>query len=170
MRACRRHRSTPGAVLVGPALLALLPLMGSTCIGGDPSGERRACEEVCAAEAACDLGRSEAACLAALCDENGFKIVLEAEDTPDAGPAGESDLQDLVANDCMRAATDCEELVLCSCPDACARVDECTGSADAACTNTCESLLEQDLTLYLENRCKMESSCADLAACGSVSG
>lgn len=135
----------------------------------EPSVERKECEEVCAAEAACELGRTEPECLAALCDVGGFKIVVEAPS--DAGPAApDADLQDLTANACMRAAQDCQELLLCSCPDACARVDECTGSPDAACLDNCENLLEQDPALYLENRCKMESTCADLAVCGVVAG
>lgn len=115
---------------------------------------------MCAAEAQCELGRSEAACLSALCDDEGFKVVADGE-TP-------ADLQTLSANDCMKAATDCAELVLCSCDDACARIDDCTGGNEAGCADDCEVLLEQDTSLYLENRCKMESTCADLAACGQV--
>lgn len=150
--------------------LALVPLLGADCVGTlEPSAERRECEEVCAAEASCDLGRTQEECLAALCDFAGFKIV--AEPASDAGlVAHDLDLQDLSANECMRTAQDCQELLLCSCPDSCGRVDECTGSVDGACLDNCENLLAQDPALYLENRCKMESSCADLAACGVVSG
>lgn len=154
----RRH------ALVLAVVLAALPLSGADCLrSGDDGEERAECEAVCAAEAQCDLGRDAAACLLALCVEDGFKVVAA---DPETGAA--ADLQALAANDCMKAATDCAALALCSCDDACARVDECTGSSDAACTDNCEVLLEQDTSLYLENRCKMESTCADLAACGQV--
>lgn len=142
--------------------LAALPLSGSACLallGGD---ERADCEEVCAKEGECGM-RTEAACLASLCDTEGFKVVDAAADA--------HDLASLDANDCERTAEDCAALVLCVCPDACARVDECTGDPDATCLNTCETLIEQDPAAgFQENRCKMESACADLPACSSVGG
>lgn len=160
MQARRRHAAARLAPLC--AVLAALPLAGAECLGawlGGSDEERDACVVVCAAEAQCELGRDEAACLAALCAEDGFRVL------DDEMPA---DLEALSANDCMKAAADCAALALCSCDDSCARVDECTGSADAACIDNCELLLEQDTSLYMENRCKMESTCADLAACGQV--
>lgn len=155
-----------------PALaVALLawPLSGSVCLDLLGGEERAECEEVCAKEAECGL-RTEAACLAALCDADGFRVV--GDGAPADGGVGDThDLATLDANDCERTAPDCAELALCACPDACARVDECTGDPDAACLNTCETLLEQDPEGgFQENRCKMESSCADLPACSSVSG
>ncbi len=142
------------------ALLAALPLSGAECVEGLSADEERAdCEAVCAAEAQCDLGRDELTCRAALCADDGFQVI--ADDSP-------VDLQTLAANECMKAATDCAALALCSCADSCARVAECTGSAEPACLDNCEILLEQDTSLYLENRCKMESACADLAVCGQV--
>jgi hypothetical protein len=166
--ASRRRHSAPLVVVL--AALATVPLMGSDCLGDiDPGAERQECEQVCASEDECGV-RPEADCLAALCSPTGFKTFEEPSgDDVDAGVV-DVDLQDLSSNDCERTATDCAELILCSCPDACARVDTCTGSADATCVDTCENLLENDPSLYLENRCKMESACADLAACGSVSG
>ena len=142
--------------------LSVLPLSGSVCLALLGDDERATCEEVCAKEDECGM-RTEAACLAALCDAEGFKVV-DADTTP-------HDLADLDANDCERTAGDCSELVLCVCPDACARVDECTGDPDATCQNTCETLLEQEPEAgFQENRCKMESACADVPACSSVGG
>ena len=137
--------------------------LGAACLTPvDPDEERKACEEVCAAEAQCGF-RSEDACLEALCADDGFRTFEDGEDTVD--------LQGLESNDCMREAEDCAALALCSCGDACGRVDECTGSADAACEDNCGALLEQaPEATYTENRCKMESTCEDLAACGGVSG
>lgn len=148
-----------------PALavaLATLPLSGSVCLSLLGGEERVACEEVCAKEDECGL-RAEAACLAALCDAEGFRVI-DAEANP-------YDLADLDANQCERTAADCSELALCVCPDACAHVDACTGDADATCQDTCETLIEQDpAASFQENRCKMESACADLPACSSVGG
>lgn len=138
--------------------LAALPLSGAECLSllGDDE-ERQECEAVCAKEDTCGL-RTEAACLASLCDADGFKVVDSA--------ATAHDLATLDANQCETTAADCAELVLCVCPDACARVDECTGDPDATCLNTCETLIEQDPeAAFQENRCKMESACADVPAC-----
>jgi hypothetical protein len=166
-----RRRHAAARLAAFSVVLAALPLSGAECLGalGGADEERVSCEAVCAAEAQCELGRDEAACLAALCAEDGFRV-LSDEALPDAGPAvaAPEDLESLSANDCMKAAEDCATLALCSCEDSCARVDDCTGSPDAACVDNCELLLEQDPSLYLENRCKMESTCADLAACGQV--
>lgn len=147
-------------------VLALMPYaLGASCISGtpeDPAAERKECEAVCAVEAECEL-RTEDACLAALCDETGFRTVTDGD--------AEIDLLALSSNDCLREAADCAAAVLCSCPDACARVDECTGAEDPACEDTCGVLVEQDPgATYTENRCKMESTCGDLPACGAVSG
>ena len=166
----RRHAAS---FRVLPALavgLAAFALGGADCLSLLGGEERARCEEVCAKEGECGL-RTESACLAALCDTDGFKVV--AGDAPaDGGVAApEHDLAGLDANDCERTAADCGELSLCVCPDACARVDECTGDPDATCLNTCETLIEQDPEGgFQENRCKMESSCADLPACSSVAG
>lgn len=144
-------------------------MAGAVCLPDPGDGEeRKECEAVCAIEGQCaELGRSEADCLASLCDEEGFR---RFEDDPDAATPSSVDLQDLSFIECAQAAEDCGALALCSCPDACTRVDDCSGSPDATCVDTCEGVLAQDPSLYLENRCKMESTCADLAACGAVSG
>lgn len=156
-----------------PALavgLAALALGGADCLSLLGGEERAECEEVCAKEAECGV-RTEAACLASLCDVDGFRVVGDSAPT-DGGVSDDAhDLATLDANLCERTAADCAALVLCVCPDACARVDECTGDPDATCLNTCETLLEQDPEGgFQESRCKMESSCADLPACSSVSG
>ncbi len=136
---------------------ATLPLSGSACLSLLGDDEREQCEQVCAKEAACDL-RGEAACVASLCDAEGFKVVDADGDA--------HDLAALDANQCEQDAEDCAELALCACPDACARVDECTGDPDATCVNTCETLIEQaPAAAFQENRCKMESACADVPAC-----
>jgi hypothetical protein len=139
--------------------------MGADCLGddGDTDGgpaDRKSCEDVCDAEAQCSV-RSKADCEAALCSDTGFKTVDSGDD--------ETDLAELSSNDCEKTAEDCGALVKCSCPDSCARVDQCTGSSDASCVDDCDTLIEaeSDFSVYLENRCKMESACADLAACGS---
>ncbi len=137
--------------------LAALPLQGAACLDFLSDDERDACEAVCAKQDGCGL-RSAAACLASLCDEDGFKVV-------DAG-GDAHDLATLDANRCEEDAADCSEVALCVCPDACARVDECTGDPDTTCVNTCETLVEQDPeAAFQENRCKMESACADVPAC-----
>ena len=141
--------------------------MGADCLGTTPPpGTARAdCEAVCAAEDQCHqadatVARGKAECLTALCTDTGFKVV-------DTG-ANASDLASLTSNDCEKAATDCAALLLCSCPDSCARVTQCTGDANATCTDDCDNLIPSDPALYVENRCKMEATCADLAACGSA--
>ena len=138
--------------------------MGADCLGDVPDDPEKACEAVCDAEDACHaqdatIGRAKADCVAALCTGTGFKTV-------DTG-ANASDLSTLTSNDCESQATDCGALMKCSCPDSCAREDQCTGNPDASCVDTCDNLIENDTSLYLQNRCKMESACADLAACGS---
>lgn len=155
-----------------PALavgLASLALGGADCLSLLGGEERAECEEVCAKEAECGL-RTEAACLASLCDVDGFRVVADGAGA-DGGTGGDHDLASLDANQCERTAADCGDLALCACPDACARVDECTGDPDASCVNTCETLIEQDPAGgFQENRCKMESSCADLPACSAIAG
>ncbi len=150
-------------------LVGALPLSGSNCLdeGGGPSAARQQCEAVCDAEGQCNdadpsIARSKAACLAALCTADGFNTVPDGDNS--------LDLATLAANDCERTATDCAELLLCSCPDSCARTDQCTGEQTSSCVDDCENVLAQDPSLYAENRCKMESTCADLAACGQASG
>lgn len=155
---------------------------------GDGGAERLACEELCALEAQCAdvLGRTEEECLASLCDAYGFRVFEEAaspteadepsdaegaaDTAPDAPSGTVVDLEELGFIACAREAEDCQALALCACPDACARTDTCLGAPDPFCIDSCESLTAQDPGFYEENRCKMESSCAELPTCGAVSG
>jgi hypothetical protein len=142
--------------------------MGSTCIGdtggddaGPGDGSRADCEAVCDAESQCNLGRTKDACIAAICTDTGFKTV-------DTG-ANAEDLSTVSSTDCEKTAADCGALAKCSCPDACARDAQCTGGDNATCVDDCDNLIQNDTSLYLENRCKIESDCVDLAACGGSS-
>lgn len=112
------------------------------------------CEDLCEIEDECGL-RAFDACMAARgCDDDG-----------DGGaPLASGD-----ADACMLAVDNCADVALCTCDDACARVDECTGSPDPSCAGTCESLVEQDVVgTFQENRCRIESTCEDLALCGGA--
>jgi hypothetical protein len=149
-------------------LLAALPLMGSTCLGpgGDgtdagPGGSRADCEALCDVESQCNLGRDKATCIAAICTDTGFKTIDTGADAEDLGT--------ISSTDCEKTAADCGALAKCSCPDACSREATCTGGDNASCVDDCDNLIQTDTSLYLENRCKIESACADLAACGGSS-
>lgn len=150
---------------------ALAGILTATAACEVPPGvtERQTCEEVCALEVQCAdaLGRTEEECLAALCDADGFRQIED----PVGGDGGVvvTDLAGLTLIGCVQVAADCGALALCSCPDACSRVGTCTGAPDATCLETCNTLIAQDPALYLENQCKLGSTCADLAACGQVS-
>jgi hypothetical protein len=72
---------------------------------------------------------------------------------------------------CIEAARDCQTAVLCTCPAACDKVEDCVGSPDPQCVDTCETLLGQLLeTTVAENMCILEEACDDIAACGGVAG
>lgn len=132
---------------------------GAACLDEIPLGTSE-CEELCEIEELCGL-RSYSACTTERCGEAGatrggaaddcMLSIVEASEASDAG------------------GFDCTELVFCTCDDSCGSVDACTGSSDPACGSTCETLVEQDpVATYQENRCRIESSCEDLALCGGV--
>lgn len=124
------------ALAIAPACELLYP--------DDPEGTP--CEELCALEDECGL-RAYDDCVAASCADGGGRV-------PSA------------ADECMLAVDNCAEVALCTCDDSCARLDECTGSPDPSCAGTCESLVEQDVVrTFQENRCRIESTCEDLALC-----
>jgi hypothetical protein len=111
-----------------------------------------ACEANCGIEAECEF-RTLAACEAASCD-------------PVTGAA----LQPSLAA-CLGAAENCLEAAACPCADGCSKVEECGADADPGCEATCDTLVDQQPTeTYLENVCRLESSCEDQAVCSSVSG
>jgi hypothetical protein len=132
-----------GALAIVPAcelLLGELPVPGGSC------------DELCALEDECGLRGFDECLTQRGCDADG------------GTPASSSS-----ADDCMLAVDNCADVALCTCDDACARVDECTGSPDPSCAGTCESLVEQDVVgTFQENRCRIESTCEDLALCGGV--
>jgi hypothetical protein len=135
--------------------------MGASCLNEETDKARQECEDVCAIEAKCEL-RDEDECLKALCTEDGFRTIKDGDNTVD--------LQKVDANECMREAENCADAVLCACPDGCARVGDCTGTEEPTCEDTCHTLMEQAANeTYLEIRCQLESTCADLPACGGVS-
>ena len=104
----------------------------------------------CAIEDECGL-RPYDTCLAESCDELG-------------GRYGGGN-----ADECMQAVDNCADVALCTCDDSCFALEECTGSPDPSCAGTCESLVEQDVVgTFQENRCRIESTCEDLAACGGI--
>lgn len=104
------------------------------------------CEDLCAIEDECGL-RSFDDCMAESCG--------------DAGVRSGSD-----ADECMLSVDNCADVALCTCDDSCAKLDECTGSPDPSCAETCESLVEQDVVgTFQENRCRIESTCEELALC-----
>ena len=127
--------------------------MASCDVGLPDSGpdEGHPCADLCDIEVQCGF-RSLSECEAQSCDGD-TRIPTDSDD-------------------CIAAATDCAEVALCSCDDACLRVDDCTGSDDGACDADCETLVEQDPeNTYRENRCLVETeACEDIATCGGVAG
>jgi hypothetical protein len=144
--------------------LVLAPfVLGAECQRGDDGEERKSCEEVCAVEAECEGLRTEEDCLAALCDDEGFRVVEDGDATVD--------FETLASNDCIREAEDCGAVILCTCADACDRTATCTGDEDATCEDTCAQLVENlPAETFTENRCKTESTCEDLPLCGGAEG
>jgi hypothetical protein len=107
------------------------------------------CNELCVIESGCDL-RSYETC------------VRESCEGPFRKPSGDTD-------ECMLAVEDCAEVAACTCAGSCARLDVCTGSLDPGCEATCDVLLEQEpIETFQENRCRIESACEELAACGGL--
>jgi hypothetical protein len=144
----------------GAAVTVLIAMgaAGSACLDDLPlpGGE---CEELCQVEEDCGF-RSFNACMAASCSDAGTRFgsgadscMLSMLDDADASDAGVS----------------CADLVFCTCDESCGAVDDCTGNIDPSCGSTCETIVEQDPEVaYQENRCRIESSCEDLALCGGV--
>lgn len=129
--------------------LVLVVVSGCELLLGEVSPEPSACEELCAIEDDCEL-RSYDDCVAQSCD--------------DAGTRAGSD-----ADECMLAVENCADVALCTCDDSCSKLDECTGSPDPSCAETCESLVEQDVVgTFQENRCRIESTCDELPTCGGA--
>lgn len=125
------------ALVVAPGCERLFGLV-------DPPGA--SCEDLCALEEECGL-RGFDACVAESCGDAGTRVPSEADE-------------------CMLAVDNCADVALCTCDDSCAKLDECTGSPDPSCASTCESLVEQDVVgTFQENRCRIESTCEDLALC-----
>lgn len=102
-------------------------------------------------------------------DECGFRTVAECEAASCDALTGL--LLDPVRDACLDTAGDCLEAAACACDGGCAKVDECAGSPDPGCVETCDTLVDQEPeATYRENACRLEAACADLAACSSVSG
>lgn len=119
------------------------------------AGARRvSCPAACALEAKCGL-RDRAACLSSSCDpktDNRVRILNRADF-------------------CVADAASCADAVVCTCEESCWRRGECAGdhADDARCASTCAKLATQTPTpIYVENRCVLESACADIAACGGT--
>jgi hypothetical protein len=136
------------------AFAALVLLLGAEddCFGEDePEPSSTACADACALEASCGF-RDEDDCLAG-CPADGASL----------NPA---------LDECFAAAASCLESAACACDAGCARVDECAeAEPDPTCVSSCDAIIEQETQqTYVEQRCRIESSCEDLAACSSVSG
>lgn len=135
-----------GAVVVG--LAACSPGFPDLGDGGVEDDTGLDCDELCFLEDDCGL-RSYDACVSESC--------VGLFRTPST------------ADECMLVAEDCAEVAACTCAGSCAQLDACTGSFDAACESDCEVLLEQQpIETFQENRCRIESSCEELAACGGT--
>lgn len=132
-------------------VLATLTLgTAADCLG--TLTETPECKAHCDVEAECGF-RTKAACEAASCNPVSGDVLFSDVDA------------------CLAAADDCLEAAACACSDGCAKTAECLQSEDAECVSTCDTLVEQQSSAtYLENRCKIESSCDEQAACGAVSG
>jgi hypothetical protein len=134
---------------VGALVLMALVTSASDCLDDI---EPPPCQANCAIEAECEF-RSLEDCEAAACEPltgAPINVGLDA---------------------CLGAATDCLEAAACACPDGCGQIDECAGEADPSCVENCDTLVEQlPVETYLENLCRIESSCEDLALCSSVQG
>lgn len=117
---------------------------GCACAGAPAAGS--ACEAACSVEESCGF-RATADCVLASCTPSGARLVDDGDD-------------------CLAAAADCAAAALCACPGGCAKLDECAGDEDPACEDTCTTLVGQEpVATFQENRCRIESSCDDLALC-----
>ena len=132
--------------------LGVMAADASSCLDEDPP-EPAACRANCDIEAECDL-RTLEACQAASCDPQTGDPLFTA---PDA---------------CLANAENCLEAAACACDGGCAKLDECSeGGSDPTCVGTCDTLVEQEPeSTYREQRCRLESSCEDIAVCGAVGG
>jgi hypothetical protein len=132
-------------------VLATLALgTAADCLG--TLTETPACKANCDVEAECGF-RTKEACEAASCNPVSGDVLFSDVDA------------------CLAAAENCLEAAGCACDDGCAKTAECVQSPDPDCVSTCDTLVEQQTeATYLENRCKIESSCDEQAACGAVSG
>jgi hypothetical protein len=133
---------------------------GDACVGADAG----ACEVdpgcACAAVPPADSPCADACTVE---DQCGFRPLVEC-----IGKSCKTDGARTIdeGDDCLTAATDCAAAAACACPGGCAKLDECAGSEDATCADTCTTLVGQEPEdTFRENRCKIESSCADLALC-----
>lgn len=153
-------RATPSRAWVRDVVVAACVVVGGVVLGGadcagligEGEGEPKPCTAHCDVEVNCDF-RTDEECKAASCNKDG---------TP----------KDQAADDCLAAAADCLEAAACACDGGCARIDECSESEpNPECVSSCDTLVEQQTTqTYLENRCRIEKSCDDLATCSAVSG
>ncbi len=125
---------------------------GSSCLDALGEDDPPPCTANCAIEAECGF-RTLEVCAATSCDPLGAPV-------------------DVAADACLAAAADCLEAAACACDSGCARIDECAESEpNPDCVTTCDTLVEQQSTAtYLENRCRIEKACSDLATCSAVSG
>ena len=124
----------------------------SSCLGDDPP-EPVECRANCAVEAECGF-RTEDECKKTSCDNEGAP-------------------KDPAADSCLADAANCLEAAACACDGGCAAIDLCAegGEENPSCVSDCDVLVEQLTTeTYLENRCRIESDCADIATCSSVAG
>ena len=145
----RRTTSLRPLTMLATALATLMLGSASTCV--EPP-KPAACEAACDLEVECGF-RGLSACEAASCNPVMGSILYADVDA------------------CLRSADDCLEAAACVCDEGCGKTDECVGSPDSQCVSTCDTLVEQQpKATYLENFCRIESSCSDLAACGAVSG
>lgn len=113
-----------------------------------------------------DAGQTEADCetFCLLEDECGLRTFDACSSSSCVGGSRKPSSSDA----CIADAVNCAEVVLCTCDEACAKVDECSGSTDEGCPSTCETLVEQTPDeKYVENRCIIESACEDLSLCSN---
>lgn len=153
------HRAN--LILAARAVVAVASFFvfgAADCLGaiGEGEEEPKECTARCDVEDACGL-RTLDDCKANACNTDG---------TP----------KDKAADDCLTAAAeaeaDCLVVAACACDGGCAKIDECSeAEPDPNCVSTCDTLVEQATQqTYLENRCRIEKSCEDLATCSAVAG
>lgn len=70
----------------------------------------------------------------------------------------------------LDSSVTCLDAATCSCNESCWKRGECSGNhdGDSECEQTCATLVKQEgVARYRENRCVLESTCADIAVCSA---